>query len=194
MMDRLGTCIVILLCGLAQSNSSAAPSTSYRSSGQQIRLSQNGSQTKQQPSTSDSCNSQPPDLNFDHAMEMIRLVTEKATELKTPVVICIRDRHDNLVAHIRMKNALLGSIELACQKARSSALFPFPSVAFKQFPGIELSNGIISNLRGGLPLITASGPSAGSIGVSGASTGELDEKIAKVAADKIDSILKRYWK
>ena len=138
--------------------------------------------------------SQPPDLNYDHAMEMIRLVKEKADQKKTPVVICIRDRHDNLVAHIRMKNALLGSVDLACQKARSSALFPFPSGAFKQFPGIELSNGIISNLRGGLPLVTSSGVSAGSIGVSGAMTGEEDEEIAKAAADMIDFVLERYWK
>ena len=85
----------------------------------------------------------PPDLSWNHAMEMIRVITEEATRREIPVVICIRDRHDNLVAHIRMKGALLGSIELACQKARSSALFPFPSGAFKMIPGIELSNGII---------------------------------------------------
>ena len=124
---------------------------------------------------------------------MIRLTTAKAKELNIPVSICIRDRHDNLVAHIRMKNAILGSVELSCQKARSSALFPFPSGAFKMFPGIELSNGIISNLRGGLPLITASGASAGSIGVSGAMTGEQDAEIAKVAVDMINFILENYW-
>ena len=40
-----------------------------------------------------------------------------------------------------------------------------------------------------MPLITSSGVSVGSIGVSGAPTGELDVEIAKVAADMIDSIL-----
>ena len=114
---------------------------------------------------------------------------EKATELKTPVTICIRDRHDNLVAHIRMKNAILGSVDLACQKARSSALFPAPSGDFAAFPGIELSNGIISNLQGGLPLITSDGVHVGSIGVSGAAAAEIDVEIAKVAADMIDSLL-----
>ena len=136
--------------------------------------------------------SQPEDLNCQHAMEMIRLVTEKATEVNTPVVICIRDRHDNLVAHLRMKDAMLGSIDLACQKARSSALFPFPSGGLVAVPGIEMSNGIISNLAGGLPLTTSSGVSVGSIGVSGASSGELDEEIAKVAADAIDDILANF--
>ena len=125
---------------------------------------------------------------------MIRLSTAKAQELGVSAVICIRDRHDNLVAHIRMKNALLGSIELACQKARSSALFPpARSADLKMFPGVELSNGIISNLKGGLPLITSSGVAVGSIGVSGASTGDLDEEIAKAAAEKIDFILENYW-
>merc|ERR1719470_473410 len=66
--------------------------------------------------------SPPRDLTSDQGLEMIRLSMEKASELKIPVTICIRDRHDNLVAHIRMKNAILGSVDLACQKARSSAL------------------------------------------------------------------------
>ena len=106
----------------------------------------------------------PPDLHYAQAMEMISLVTKEASSRALAVVVCLRDRHDNLVAHIRMRNAPLGSVDLACQKARSSALFLFPSGAFKQFPGIELSNGIISNLKGGLPLITSEGQSAGSIG------------------------------
>jgi len=133
--------------------------------------------------------SPPRDLSSDQGLEMMRLSMEKATELKTPVTICIRDRHDNLVAHIRMKNAILGSVDLACQKARSSALFPAPSGDFAAFPGIELSNGIISNLQGGLPLITSDGVHVGSIGVSGAAAAEIDVEIAKVAADMIDSLL-----
>merc|ERR1719186_889986 len=136
-MGRVVALILILTCHCAQSIKREA--TSHR--GSQAEYGQQRRQTQKQISGSGSCKSQPPDLNYDHAMEMIRLVTEKANQMKTPVVICIRDRHDNLVAHIRMKNAVLGSVDLACQKARSSALFPFPSGAFKQFPGIELSNG-----------------------------------------------------
>ena len=76
-------------------------------------------------------------------MEMIRLVTEEARSRDIAVTICIRDRHDNLVAHIRMKGALLGSVDLACQKARSSALFPAPSSFLENFPALQFSNGII---------------------------------------------------
>ena len=131
----------------------------------------------------------PVDLNGDHALKMISLVMAKADEMNRSVTICIRDRHDNLVAHIRMKNAPLGSVDLACQKTRSSALFSEPSAAFKAFPGIELSNGIISNLRGGLPLWTSSGVSAGSIGVPGGQTGEEDEMLALLAVAKINEII-----
>ena len=135
----------------------------------------------------------PPDLSWNHAMEMLRLSTEEAERRGVPVCICIRDRHDNLVASIRMKGAPLGSIDLACQKARSSALFPFPSEVLQMVPGLELSNGIISNLGGGLPLITSSGESAGSIGVSGDMTPQGDTEIAQVAVEKIDFILENYW-
>ena len=126
-------------------------------------------------------------------MELIRLMTEEADRREVAVCICIRDRHNNLVASIRMKGAPLGSIDLACQKARSSALFPFPSAVLKMIPGVELSNGIISNLQGGLPLLTSSGISAGSIGISGSQKRNEDTEIAQVAADRIDFILENYW-
>merc|ERR1712212_1433555 len=66
----------------------------------------------------------PMDLTLDHAQWMIKAAMSRAEELSIPVTICIRDRHDNLVAHVRMRNAFLGSVDLACQKARTSALFP----------------------------------------------------------------------
>ena len=63
-----------------------------------------------------------------------------------------------------MKGSLLGSIDLALQKARGSALFPFPTSAFSMVPGIELTNGILGKLGGGVPLLRADGVSVGSIG------------------------------
>ena len=71
---------------------------------------------------------------------------------------------------------------------------PFGKFVFEWFlnkfihiSGVELSNGIISNLRGGLPLLTKEGRHIGSVGVSGAPQGEIDEDLAKIAADKIGS-------
>merc|ERR1711931_165393 len=136
------------------------------------------------------CHVEASSLTYDQVKRMIRRISRNATESGTPVSLCFRDRHDNLVAHIRMKNAILGSVDLSCQKARSSALFPAPSADFQAFPGIELSNGIISNLRGGLPIISATNGWVGSVGVSGASTGEQDEAFAAIAASMIDDVLK----
>ena len=89
----------------------------------------------------------PPDLSWNHAMEMLRLVIDEADTRGMALSICIRDRHDNLVAHVRMKNALLGSVDLSCMKARTSALFPFPSVAIAQFEALQFTNGIISPIE-----------------------------------------------
>ena len=133
--------------------------------------------------------SPPLDLTLDHAQWMIKAAISKAEELSIPVTICIRDRHDNLVAHIRMKNAFLGSVDLACQKARTSALFPAPSSAISENGALQLSNGIISGVQGALPLVTSQGNHLGSVGVSGAYSGEMDEEIAKVAADMLDEVL-----
>ena len=41
--------------------------------------------------------SSPPDLSWNHAMEMLRLVIAEADSRGIAVCICIRDRHDNLV-------------------------------------------------------------------------------------------------
>jgi len=120
-------------------------------------------------------------------------VTARSQELKLPLVVAILDRHANLVLHVRMKGALLGSVDLALQKARGSALFPFPTSAFKMLPGIELSNGVIGNLGGGVPLITKAGVHVGSIGISGAPMPGLDEEIANLAVAEVDRVLETYW-
>ena len=84
---------------------------------------------------------------------------------------------------MRMKNALLGSVSLACDKARTSALFPFPSQAIAVNANLALSNGIISPIEGGLPLKNKSGQVVGSIGVSGAATGAEDAEVAMAAVN-----------
>ena len=43
------------------------------------------------------------------------------------IVTILATRHNNLVLHMRMGDAMLGSIDLALQKARGSALFPMPT-------------------------------------------------------------------
>lgn len=65
--------------------------------------------------------------------------------------------------------------------------------AFKTIPGIELSNGVIGNLGGGLPLIRKDGVSVGAVGVSGATSAGTDEEIAALAVAQIDRVVETYW-
>merc|ERR1711915_733678 len=132
-----------------------------------------------------------PDLTSREAFPMIEEMFGLAEEKNLAVSICIRDRHDNVVAHIRGNNALLGSVSLSCEKARSTALFMAPSGMAAAFPGLELSNGIISPIQGAWPIMTSTGTFLGSIGVSGAPTGEEDEDIAKEGASVIDRALEK---
>ena len=60
---------------------------------------------------------------------------------------------------------------------------------FSMVDGIELSNGVIGKLGGGVPLTLKSGISAGSIGISGAMTPGDDEAIAMAAAAEIDALM-----
>merc|ERR1712142_162023 len=131
------------------------------------------------------------DLKLPVAKALAMLAMEQAMELNVSAVIAIMDRHNNLVLHMRMCDAMLGSIDLALQKARGSALFPMPTSMFSMVDGIELSNGIIGKLGGGVPLTLSSGVSVGSIGISGAMTPGDDEVIALAAASEIDSLMEK---
>jgi len=142
------------------------------------------------PSTSTSCDGDL-DLKLPVAKALAMLAMEKAMMLNVSAVIAIMDRHNNLVLHMRMCDAMLGSIDLALQKARGSALFPMPTSMFSMVDGIELSNGVIGKLGGGVPLTLNSGVSAGSIGISGAMTPGDDEVIAMAAAAEIDSLMEK---
>ena len=81
------------------------------------------------------------ELNLDHGMELLKIVREKSAEMSVPLCVAILDRyschvvflastsprHANLVLHVRPPGCMLGSVDLAMQKARGSALFPVPT-------------------------------------------------------------------
>ena len=62
---------------------------------------------------------------------------------------------------------------------------------FSMVDGIELSNGVIGKLGGGVPLTLSSGVSVGSIGISGAMTPGEDEVIALAAAAEINDLMEK---
>ena len=112
----------------------------------------------------------------------------KAIALGVPMNVVVLDAGAHLKAFLRMDGALLGSIDVAQRKARTSALFRAPSEAIWEYckpgapaPGLELSNGGLAPFGGGLPLRGREGAMIGAVGVSGGSV-EQDIEVARAAA------------
>lgn len=92
------------------------------------------------------------------------------------MVVAVVDPGANLVAFARMDGALLGSVDVAIKKARTSVLVQGPSGALgplaqpgQPLYGVEVTNEGLVTFPGGLPLIGADGAVVGAIGVSGSS-------------------------
>jgi uncharacterized protein GlcG (DUF336 family) len=90
--------------------------------------------------------------------------------------IAVADEGGNIVAHIRMDNAWIGSIDISMKKAYTSRAFDIETIDLAkhsqsggQFFGIHASNdGKIMIFAGGIPL-KCEGKVVGAIGVSGGS-------------------------
>jgi uncharacterized protein GlcG (DUF336 family) len=103
--------------------------------------------------------------------------------------IAVADGGGNLVAHVRMDNAWIGSIDISINKAWTARAFDLPtrdlasnSQSGDQFFGIHASNhGRVMIFAGGIPL-KRDGKVVGAIGVSGGS-GEQDHSVAEAGAD-----------
>jgi glc operon protein GlcG len=107
------------------------------------------------------------------------------------VVIAVMDCGANLLYLARMDGALLGSVAIAQQKARTSVLFKCPTKDLEA----GLAGGATSLLKldilpyeGGIP-IAADGVVAGAIGVSGGTPAQ-DGQIAQAGADWLGSTRK----
>lgn len=102
--------------------------------------------------------------------------------------IAVADAGGNLVAHVRMDNAWLGSVDISIKKAWTSRAFDITtkdlgenSQPGDQFFGIHASNGgKVMIFAGGIPL-KKDGKVVGAIGVSGGS-GEQDHSVAEAGA------------
>src|SRR6202046_2322849 len=122
------------------------------------------------------------------ARRVIAAAEKKAAEIKQPMNIAVADAGGNLVAHVRMDNAWLGSINISINKAFTSRAFDIAtkdlathSQSGGQFFGIHASNhGKIMIFAGGIPL-RRDGVVVGAIGVSGGS-GDQDHAVAEAGA------------
>ena len=127
-------------------------------------------------------------VTLDDARRVIAAAEKKAAEIGQPMNIAIADAGGNLVAHVRMDKAWLGSIDISIKKAFTARAFDIAtkdlaehSQSGGQFFGIHASNdGRVMIFAGGIPL-KRDGAVVGAIGVSGGS-GEQDHKVAEAGA------------
>lgn len=125
---------------------------------------------------------------LEDARRVISAAEKKATEIRQPMNIAVVDSGGNLVAHVRMDNAWIGSIDISINKAYTSRAFDIStkdlaqhSQSGGQFFGIHVSNGgRIMIFAGGIPL-KRDGKVVGAIGVSGGS-GDQDHSVAEAGA------------
>ena len=122
------------------------------------------------------------------ARRVIAAAEKKADEIGQPMNIAVADEGGNLVAHVRMDGAWLGSIDIAINKAYTARAFNLStkdlaanSQSGDQFFGIHTSNGgRIMIFAGGIPL-SREGRVVGAVGVSGG-MGEQDQAVAEAGA------------
>ena len=128
-------------------------------------------------------------MRLDDARRVIAAAEKKAAAMGQPMNIAVADEGGNLVAHVRMDNAWIGSIDIAQKKAFTSRAFDIAtkdlaahSQSGGQFFGIHVSNnGKVMIFAGGIPL-KKEGRVVGAIGVSGGS-GEQDHAVAEAGAE-----------
>jgi len=122
------------------------------------------------------------------ARRVIAAAEAKAAEIGQPMNIAVVDGGGNLVSHVRMDGAWIGSVDISINKAFTSRAFDITtkdladnSQSGDQFFGIHVSNrGRIMIFAGGIPL-KRGGKVVGAIGVSGGS-GEQDHTVAEAGA------------
>ena len=127
-------------------------------------------------------------VTLDDARRVIAAAEQKAAEIGQPMNIAVVDGGGNLVSHVRMDGAWIGSIDISINKAFTSRAFDITtqdlganSQPGGQFYGIHVSNrGRIMIFAGGIPL-RRDGVVVGAIGVSGGS-GEQDQVVAEAGA------------
>ena len=127
-------------------------------------------------------------LKLEDARRVISAAEKKANEIGQPMNIAVADEGGNIVAHVRMDNAWIGSIDISMKKAYTSSAFEIETKELAkyaqsggQFFGVHVSNdGKVMIFAGGVPL-KREGKVVGAIGVSGGS-GDQDQSVATAGA------------
>jgi uncharacterized protein GlcG (DUF336 family) len=123
------------------------------------------------------------------ARRIIAAAEKKAADIGQPMNIAVVDAGGNLVAHARMDNAWIGSIDISINKAWTARAFDIStkelaelSQSGDQFFGIHVSNhGRVMIFAGGVPLKRGD-QVMGAVGVSGG-MGKQDQAVAEAGAE-----------
>jgi uncharacterized protein GlcG (DUF336 family) len=127
-------------------------------------------------------------ITLADARRIIAAAEKKAEEIGQPMNIAVVDAGGNLVSHVRMDKAWIGSIDISQNKAWTARAFDIAtkdlathSQSGNQFFGIHASNhGRVMIFAGGIPLKRGD-QVVGGIGVSGGS-GDQDQAVAEAGA------------
>lgn len=127
-------------------------------------------------------------LTLADARRIIAAAEAKAAEIGQPMNIAVVDAGGNLISHVRMDNAWIGSIDISIKKAWTARAFDIEtkqlaelSQSGDQFFGIHASNdGKVMIFAGGVP-IKAGSQVIGAVGVSGG-LGKQDQAVAEAGA------------
>jgi uncharacterized protein GlcG (DUF336 family) len=127
-------------------------------------------------------------ITLEDARRVIAAAEKKAQAIGQPMNIAVVDEGGNLIAHVRMDRAWIGSIDISINKAWTARAFNIStkqlaefSQSGDQFFGIHVSNrGRVMIFAGGVPLKRGE-EVVGAIGVSGGS-GEQDQAVAEAGA------------
>lgn len=125
-----------------------------------------------------------PSLRLTHegAFALLQAGMKKATEMKQPQCIAVVDDGCNLLAFVRMDGARVLSVLTSINKAKTAASVRAPTGTMAAEAELKLSlasEGHLTNLKGGLPIIV-DGQCIGGIGV-GSGTGDQDREVANAA-------------
>jgi uncharacterized protein GlcG (DUF336 family) len=127
-------------------------------------------------------------VTLQDARRVIDAAEQQATKIGQPMNIAVADAGGNLVAHVRMDGAWMGSVDISIKKAWTARAFDIETKALaklaqpgEDFFGIHASNdGRVMIFAGGIPL-RRDGKVVGAIGVSGGS-GKQDHEVAEAGA------------
>jgi uncharacterized protein GlcG (DUF336 family) len=127
-------------------------------------------------------------LTLADARRLIDAGEKKAQEMRIPYNIAVVDAGGSLIAHVRMDDAWMGSVDIAINKAWTARAFNMSTEDLanlgqcgQQGFGINTTNNCkVVIFGGGVPIII-NGAVVGAVGASGGSVAD-DVKVARAAA------------